>query len=62
VLHILRRLGGAWRALGVAGSLVPRRLRDAAYNGFARIRRRIFAAPAETCPLLPKHLRTRFVA
>jgi predicted DCC family thiol-disulfide oxidoreductase YuxK len=62
VLHILHRLGGAWRVLAVVGSLVPAFLRDGAYNGLARVRRRIFAAPAETCPLLPKQLRDRFAA
>jgi len=41
--------------------LVPRPLRDVVYRCVARVRRRIFAAPKDACPLLPKHLRERFV-
>jgi predicted DCC family thiol-disulfide oxidoreductase YuxK len=61
-LHILERLGGAWRILGSACRILPRPLRDAAYDGVARIRKRLFAAPKEACPLLPRHLRDRFEA
>lgn len=59
-LHILRRLGGLWRVIALFGGLVPALLRDAAYNGVARIRRRLFAAPSDACPVLPKELRQRF--
>lgn len=59
-LHVLERLGGVWRAIGTAGRAIPRPLRDWAYDGVARIRRRLFAAPKESCPLLPPHLRERF--
>jgi predicted DCC family thiol-disulfide oxidoreductase YuxK len=60
VLHLLARLGGLWRVLGAAGSIVPRGVRDLAYDGVARIRLRLFAAPAEACPLSPPALRERF--
>ena len=62
VLHVLHRLGGMWRVMGVAGGLVPRPMRDAAYRGIASVRRHLAAAPAESCPMLPKELRRRFVA
>lgn len=60
VLHILRRLGGWWRILAGLLALLPRWVRDRLYDGVARIRHRIFARPAELCPLMPPHLRARF--
>jgi predicted DCC family thiol-disulfide oxidoreductase YuxK len=60
VLHILRRLGGAWAALSWATRLIPRPLRDRLYDWIARVRHRLFAPPAETCPLMPGALRKRF--
>jgi predicted DCC family thiol-disulfide oxidoreductase YuxK len=60
VLHIQRRLGGVWRLLAGLLVLLPVRLRDRLYDGVARIRHRIFARPAEVCPLMPPALRTRF--
>lgn len=60
VLHILRRLGGIWRLMAALLALLPARLRDAMYDGVARIRHRIFAQPAEACPLMPPRLRKRF--
>jgi len=59
-LHILRRLGGLWRVVALVGGLVPRVLRDVVYDGVARVRRRLFASPADACPVLPKELRQRF--
>lgn len=61
-LHLLERMGGAWRVLGTLGGFVPRAIRDAAYDAVARVRRRVFAAPTEACPLLPADLRARFQA
>ncbi len=61
-LHIGIRLGGPWRFLAQASRLVPRPLRDVVYDGIARIRHRLFAAPDDVCPLLPTHLRDRFDA
>jgi predicted DCC family thiol-disulfide oxidoreductase YuxK len=60
VLHITARLGGVWRALGVVASWIPRVLRDAAYDAFARIRYRLVARPKDACPILPPELRARF--
>jgi predicted DCC family thiol-disulfide oxidoreductase YuxK len=59
-LHCLRRLGAGWRALAGLAALLPRRLREAAYAGFARNRRRWFARPEEACPVPPGSLRARF--
>jgi predicted DCC family thiol-disulfide oxidoreductase YuxK len=60
VLHILRRLGGLWRFVATLAQIVPAALRDRAYDGIARIRHRLFAAPAAACPLIPEQLRARF--
>ncbi|MDJ0841887.1 MAG: DCC1-like thiol-disulfide oxidoreductase family protein [Acidobacteriota bacterium] len=59
-LTIGRRLGGLWRLAAYLGFAVPRVIRDAAYDGIARIRYKLFAQPKEACPLLPPHLRDRF--
>jgi predicted DCC family thiol-disulfide oxidoreductase YuxK len=60
VLHILKRLGGPWRYLGVAGSIVPARLRDLVYGSIARVRHRIFRAPEGLCPVVAPELMKRF--
>ena len=60
VLHILRRLGGVWRLLSSVVNAVPAPVRDRVYDGIARVRYRLFRAPAETCPLVPADLRRRF--
>ncbi len=61
VLHILRRLGGGWRVLAFLFGLVPRPLRDVAYDSVARIRFRLFARPDDACPMVPPPLRSRFL-
>lgn len=58
--HLLRRLGGAWRAPGALLAWLPRPLADAAYDCFARLRRHLAARPAATCPALSPGLRARF--
>lgn len=60
VIHILQRLGGLWRVIGVAFGLVPRVVRDAMYDGVARIRYRIFGRTKDACPIVPPDLRSRF--
>lgn len=60
-LYLLRRIGGAWAALGRTGMLVPRVIRDAVYDGVARVRKRIFKTPAAACPMVPDELRPRFL-
>jgi len=59
VVRIARRLGGLWPLLSVL-LLVPRPLRDAAYDWFARNRYRWYGKQSE-CPLPPPGLRERFL-
>jgi predicted DCC family thiol-disulfide oxidoreductase YuxK len=60
IVHLLQRLGGLWRILGVLFAIVPRTLRDAGYDFIARIRYRIFGRTKDACPLIPPDLRKRF--
>ena len=61
VAHILLRVGGYWRLLGHLVLLVPRGVRDFGYDFVAKVRHRIFKRPDEACPILPPHLRERFL-
>jgi predicted DCC family thiol-disulfide oxidoreductase YuxK len=58
VLTTASYLGGVWRVLGGLGRLVPRFLRDAAYDWVARRRYRL--AP-RSCPVPTPEERRRFV-
>jgi len=60
VIHILHRLGGAWRLLGSVFGVLPLSWRDALYDAIASRRRRWFARPSDTCPILPPELHKRF--
>ncbi len=60
VIHLAKRLGGFWRFAGKLGQMIPRALRDSAYDAVARVRHRLFRRPSESCPILPAHLRQRF--
>ena len=60
-IHIGERLGGVWRLLARATSLLPRWLLDPGYDVIARVRGRLFAKPDGACPLLPPELRQRFL-
>jgi predicted DCC family thiol-disulfide oxidoreductase YuxK len=60
VRHVLRGLGGIWRALGHAAAFVPAPLLDFTYDRVAAVRKRLFASPTDACPMLPKELRGRF--
>jgi predicted DCC family thiol-disulfide oxidoreductase YuxK len=59
-LHILRRLGGGWKILAGVISVIPRPVRDAAYDTVARIRYRVFGTRDDLCPIVPPDLRARF--
>lgn len=61
-LYILRRIGGGWRVVAALGRLVPRPLRDWAYDRFARVRHRLVAKPHGACPMVPPDWRDRFDA
>lgn len=58
-LRVADYLGGPWRALLVAG-VVPAPLRDRLYDGFARIRYRVFGTH-DTCPIPAPDVRARFL-
>jgi predicted DCC family thiol-disulfide oxidoreductase YuxK len=60
VLYVLKRIGGAWRAIGTILAMLPMSLRDLGYDGVARMRHRLFSTPANTCPLVPADLQKRF--
>jgi predicted DCC family thiol-disulfide oxidoreductase YuxK len=60
VLFVLTQLGGPWRLLASAGRLLPKSLRDAAYNTVARHRYRIFGR-SELCTLPRDQDHSRFL-
>lgn len=59
-IHILRRLGGAWRFLAGIIAAIPRPMRDLAYDFVAQIRYRVFGKRDDLCPIVPPDLRARF--
>ena len=59
-LHVFRQLGGGWKFLAAILGAVPRPVRDAVYNGIARIRYRVFGTRDELCPVVPAEIRARF--
>ncbi len=61
VLHVLRRFGRWWRFVAAVLRVIPRPIRDFGYDRVAAIRRRVFAAPSGVCPVVPPHLRGRFL-
>lgn len=58
-LRMAHHMGGAWRLAG-ALRIVPRVVRDWAYDSFARVRHRVFGR-YDTCPLPTPEQRARFV-
>lgn len=60
VLRLARRLSWPWALLAGLVWLVPAPLRDLAYRGVARVRRRLFAAPQGVCPAGSAEQRARF--
>ncbi len=59
-LEIAARLGGLWLGIALIARRIPPSALDAAYDAFARIRKRIFATPKGACPILPPAMRARF--
>lgn len=51
VIKVMRYLGGVWSLLAAFASIIPRFLRDAAYNVVARTRYKVFGR--DTACLLP---------
>jgi len=60
VLRVLRYLGGAWRLLAWLGALVPRPIRDRAYDFVARHRHALVRG-APVCVVPAADQRERFV-
>jgi predicted DCC family thiol-disulfide oxidoreductase YuxK len=60
VIHILERVGGGWKLWGRLLRIVPRWIRDAGYDGVARVRHHFFRRPDDACPVTPPELRARF--
>ena len=58
-LRVARYLGGAWHLTRIV-AIVPRFLRDWAYDAFARIRYRLFGK-YESCPIPTPEQRARFI-
>jgi predicted DCC family thiol-disulfide oxidoreductase YuxK len=61
VIYILTHLGGLWAVTGWLLRLLPRPLRDAAYDVIGALRYRVFGRSSETCPVVAFNLRSRFV-
>lgn len=60
VLRLLKHVGGGWRVLGAIGRVVPRPVRDAAYDFVAR-RRLVWFGGADRCRLPIAAMRSRFL-
>lgn len=60
VLHLLAKMGGLWRLIAHIARVVPAPIRDAAYDGVARIRYRVFGRRTDLCPIVPAAFRSRF--
>lgn len=59
-LEIGKRLGGLWRVAAIGARILPLRCLDTGYDEIAKVRHRLFTAPADACPILPPQLRARF--
>jgi predicted DCC family thiol-disulfide oxidoreductase YuxK len=59
-LYVMRSLRGGWKILANILGVIPRGLRDAAYDFVARIRYRLFGRQDDLCPIVPPNLRARF--
>lgn len=60
-LYIAKRLGGLWRLLASLCSAIPVRASNVVYDFVARQRKKVFAQPERTCPLVPEELSRRFL-
>jgi predicted DCC family thiol-disulfide oxidoreductase YuxK len=60
VLALLDGMGGLWRLAGRLACVAPRPLADAAYDGIARIRKRLAPTPDGVCPIVPEPVQSRF--
>lgn len=61
VIAVMRNLGGLWCALSWLLWVVPRPLRDIAYDVIGAMRYRVFGRSPEACPLITPQLHKRMV-
>jgi predicted DCC family thiol-disulfide oxidoreductase YuxK len=61
VIRVMERLGGLWTLAAWLLRLVPRPLRDMAYDVIGALRYRIFGHAPDACPLMTPQLRARMV-
>jgi predicted DCC family thiol-disulfide oxidoreductase YuxK len=59
VIYVMKRLGGIWFLAALLMSFLPRALLDFGYVAVASLRKMIFGATKEMCPLVPPQYRAR---
>jgi predicted DCC family thiol-disulfide oxidoreductase YuxK len=62
VVYVMKQLGGLWTALGWVLGIIPRLLRDGAYDIVGALRYRMFGRTSDACPLVTQTLRGRMIA
>lgn len=62
VLQLCQTLGGFWRLISWIACIVPRPLLDLAYDGVARVRKRLGGVASSECPFVDSDLNRRFLA
>lgn len=61
VIAVLQRCGRSWKAIASSLRLIPRPIRDFAYETIAAVRYRVFGRTNDVCPMLPPELRSRIL-
>jgi len=61
VIRVMERLGGLWTLAAWLLRVVPRPLRDGAYDFIGALRYRIFGRAPDVCPLMAPQMRERIV-
>lgn len=62
VSFVLKAMGGFWSAFGSFVRIFPKWFGDFVYDAVAKVRKKIFPAPKDVCPMVPDELRKRFRA
>jgi len=60
VVYLLKKCGRFWGAMGFLLGILPRFLRDGAYDLVARVRYRVFGKKQDLCPVIPPEFKNRF--
>ena len=61
VIYVMKKLGGLWFVAAMSLSLIPSALRDAGYRVVASVRKKIFGASENICPIVGEPWRARFL-